>query len=131
VARAAGWGAVAPWPGARPAAPPASAAGFLARLDAGWLFAAYAGSPDGQDADVLRSAAAHISDIALRFRTLFRRLGEGLDGPGGFGDADAWYCILEGTSEIAVAEAQARALVDILASYPTPGPGSPPGILLA
>jgi hypothetical protein len=80
---------------------------------------------------VLQSAAAHISDIALRFRTLFRRLGEGLDGPGGFGDADAWYCILEGTSEIAVAEAQARALVDILAGYITHGPGSQREILLA
>src|SRR3984957_18425508 len=32
-------------------------------------------------------------------------------------DADAWYCILEGTAEIAVAEARARALVDLLASY--------------
>ncbi|HXZ71299.1 MAG TPA: hypothetical protein VEH31_10600, partial [Streptosporangiaceae bacterium] len=114
-----------------PAGPPAGAADFLARLDPGWLSAAYSGSPDGQDAALLRSAAAHISDIALRFRTLFRRLGEGLDGPGGFGDADAWYCILEGTSEIAVAEAQARALVDILASYTAQGPGSQREILLA
>jgi hypothetical protein len=96
-----------------------------------WLSAAYSGSPDGQDAALLRSAAPHISDIALRFRTLFRRLGEGLDGPGGFGDADAWYCILEGTSEIAVAEAQARALVDILASYTAQGQGSQREILLA
>ena len=113
-----------------PAGPPASAADFVARLDAGWLAAAYAG-PDGQDAALLRAAAAHVSDIALRFRTLFRRLGEGLDGPGGFGDADAWYCILEGTSEIAVAEAQARALVDILASYAAQGQGSQREILLA
>ncbi|HYA51760.1 MAG TPA: hypothetical protein VEG33_11365 [Streptosporangiaceae bacterium] len=114
-----------------PGGPPASAADFLARLDAGWLSAAYSGSPDEQDAALLRSAVAHISDIALRFRTLFRRLGEGLDGPGGFGDADAWYCILEGTSEIAVAEAQARALVDILASYTAQGQGSQREILLA
>jgi hypothetical protein len=114
-----------------PAGPPASAADFLARLDPGWLTAAYASSPDGQDAALLRSAAAHVSDIALRFRTLFRRLGEGLDGPGGFADADAWYCILEGTSEIAVAEAQARALVDILASYTAQGQGSQREILLA
>ena len=106
-----------------PCGPPASAADFLARLDPGWLTAAYASAPDGKDAALLRSASRHISDIALRFRTLFRRLGEGLDGPGGFGDADAWYCILEGTSQIAVAEAQARALVDILASYITHGPG--------
>ena len=114
-----------------PAGPPASAADFLARLDAGWLTAAYAGSPDDADAAVLRSASGQISDIALRFRTLFRRVGEGLDGPGGFGDADVWYCILEGTSEIAVAESQARALVDILASYTAHGPGSQREVLLA
>ncbi len=115
-----------------PAGPPASAADFLARLDAGWLAGAYAGSPDGQRR---RPAAVgrgrHVTDIALRFRTLFRRLGEGLDGPGGFGDADAWYCILEGTAEIAVAEAQARALVDILANYAAQGQGSQREILLA
>jgi hypothetical protein len=114
-----------------PAGPPGSAADFLARLDAGWLTAAYAGAANGEDAALLRSASRHISDIALRFRTLFRRLGEGLDGPGGFGDADAWYCILEGTSEIAVAEAQARALVDILASYTAHGQGSQREILLS
>jgi len=114
-----------------PCGPPASAAGFLARLDAGWLTAAYASSPDAKDAALLRSASRHIPDIALRFQTLFRRLGEGLDGPGGFGDADAWYCIVEGTSEIAVAEAQARALVDILAGYITHGPGGQREILLA
>ena len=57
-----------------------------------------------------------------RFRTLFRRLGPGLDGPGGFDDADVWYCILEGTAEVAVAEAQARALADLLASHVTGGP---------
>jgi hypothetical protein len=38
---------------------------------------------------------------------------------------------LEGTSEIAVAEAQARALVDILASYAAQGQGSRREILLA
>jgi hypothetical protein len=115
---------------APPAGPPASAADFLARLDAGWLTAAYAGAGDGQDA-LLRSASRHIGDIALRFRTLFRRLGEGLDGPGGFGDADAWYCVLEGTSEITVAESQARALVDLLASYAAHGGGRQREILLA
>ena len=114
-----------------PCGPPASAADFLARLDTGWLAAAYASSPDGKDAALLRSASRHISDIALRFRTLFRRLGQGLDGPGGFGDADAWYCILEGTSEIAVAEAQARALVDLLASYTADGHGRQREVLLA
>jgi len=72
---------------------------------------------------LIRAAARQTGDIALRFRTLFRRLGSGLDGPGGFGDADAWYCILEGTAETSVAESQARALVDLLASYATAAPG--------
>ena len=62
-----------------PGGPPASAADFLARLDAGWLAAAYAGSPDGQHAACCGRPRRQVSDIALRFRTLFRRLG---DGPG-------------------------------------------------
>jgi hypothetical protein len=104
-----------------PAGPPASAADFLDRLDAGWLTMAYASAERADEAAQLRSAGRHIGDIGLRFRTLFRRLGSGLDGPGTFADADVWYCILEGTSEIAVAEAQARALVDMLASYAASG----------
>jgi hypothetical protein len=100
-----------------PCGPPANAADFLSRLDQGWLALAYADG--GRDADqaLIRSASRQLGDIALRFRTLFRRLGSGLDSPGGFGDADAWYCILEGTAELSVAEGQARALVDLLASY--------------
>ena len=104
-----------------PGGPPASAADFLARLDANWLAVAYAGAPDSASAGLLRSSAGHVSDVALRYRALLRRLGAGLDGPGGFGDADAWYCILEGTAEIAVAEAQARALVDLLAWFAAGG----------
>ena len=106
-----------------PGGPPASAADFLARLDANWLAVAYAGAPDSASAGLLRSSAGHVSDVALRYRALLRRLGAGLDGPGGFGDADAWYCILEGTAEIAVAEAQARALVDLLAWFAAGGAG--------
>jgi len=108
-----------------PCGPPASAADFLARLDAGWLAMAYSASEHEAEAALVRSASRQVADIGLRFRTLLRRAGSGLDGPGGFGDADAWYCILEGTSEISVAEAQARALVDLLASFATAGgPGS-------
>jgi hypothetical protein len=114
-----------------PGGPPASAADFLARLDTGWLTAAYASGGQDGDAELLRSAARHITDVALRFRTLLRRLGDGLDRPGGFGDADAWYCILEGTDEVMVAEAQARALVDLLASYAARGAGQDREILLA
>jgi hypothetical protein len=106
-----------------PCGPPASTADFLSRLDANWLGLAYAGAPD---AGLLRSSAGHVGDVALRYRALLRRLGSGLDGPGGFGDADVWYCILEGTAEIAVAEAQARALVDLLAWFAAGGsPGGP------
>ena len=36
--------------------------------------------------------------------------------------ADAWYCILEGTDQISIAESQARALVDLLASFAVRGP---------
>ena len=109
-----------------PGGPPASAAEFLARLDPGWLTAAYSPGayPSGEheaELALVRSASRQIGDIALRFRTLLRRLGGGLDGPGGFGDADAWYCILEGTSEPAVAEGQARALTDLLASFAVGG----------
>jgi hypothetical protein len=114
-----------------PCGPPVSAADFLARLDAGWLGLAYAGPGHGAEATLARSASRHVSDVALRFRTLFRRLGTGLDGPGGFGDADAWYCILEGTADVAVAEAQARALVDLLAQYAAHGAGADREILLA
>jgi hypothetical protein len=124
---------------AAPCGPPGSTADFLARLDPGWLTAAYSAAAGEHEADLalVRAAARQLGDIGLRFRTLFRRVGGGLDGPGGFGDADAWYCILEGTTEIAVAEAQARALVDLLASYaahPPPGPGQAGGrreVLLA
>ena len=120
---------------AAPAGPPGSTADFLARLDPGWLTAAYSsGAQESGEHEaelaLVRSAARQVGDIGLRFRTLFRRLGGGLDGPGGFGDADAWYCILEGTAEIAVAEAQARALVDLLASYAA-HPAAHPGAHMA
>ncbi len=115
---------------AAPSGPPASAADFLARLDPGWLALAYSSGGHEAELTLVRSASRQVGDIALRFRTLLRRLGDGLDGPGGFGDADAWYCILEGTAEISVAEAQARAIVDLLASYAT-SPGADREILLA
>jgi hypothetical protein len=114
-----------------PCGPPASSADFLSRLDQGWLAFAYAAGEHGAEQALIRSASRQLGDIALRFRTLFRRLGAGLDGPGGFGDADAWYCILEGTAEVGVAEGQARALVDLLASYAVHGPAHGRDILLA
>jgi len=105
-----------------PSGAPTSAADFLARLDPGWLSLAYSAGGYEDRLALARSAARQVPDISLRFRTLFRRLGPGLDGPGSFADADVWYCILEGTAEVAVAEAQARALVDLLASFVTQAP---------
>jgi hypothetical protein len=116
---------------AAPCGPPVSAADFLARLDPGWLAMAYSSGEHEAEAAMVRSASRQVGDIGLRFRTLLRRVGAGLDGPGGFGDADAWYCILEGTAEISVAEAQARALADLLASYATSGGPASREILLA
>jgi hypothetical protein len=121
-----------------PCGPPAGSADFMARLDPDWLARAYAEAPDG-GAAARHAKSGLIEDVALRFRTLWRRLGTGFDGAGGFADADAWYCILEGTAETAIAEAQARALVDMLASMTidaaTAGPGQSDGgrreILLA
>ena len=105
-----------------PCGPPRSAAELLDRLEPGWLATAYGASGTAADHMLIRSSSRHLGDVALRFRTLFRRLGPGLDGPGGFADADAWYCILEGTDQIRVAEGQARALTDLLASLAVRGP---------
>jgi hypothetical protein len=123
-----------------PGGPPADAADFLGRLDLDWLTSAY--GPPGPGAGpesgpgqtealaTLRSGAHLIADVALRFRSLWRRLGAGFDAAGTFADADVWYCILEGTADTRVAEAQARALVDLLTSYIT-GPGRDTDALLA
>ncbi len=100
-----------------PCGPPASSADFLARLDADWLAAVYGASGDGEAVATIRSGKRAFEDVRLRFRALWRRLGAGLDGGWSFADADAWYCVLEGTAEASVAEAQARALTDLLAFY--------------
>jgi hypothetical protein len=102
-----------------PCGPPVSSRDFLGRLDADWLSAAYSASGDAEGVATARSGRKAVEDVALRFRALWRRLGAGLDGGGALADVDAWYCVLEGTAEPAVAEAQARALTDLLASYAT------------
>lgn len=100
-----------------PCGPPANSADFLYRLDADWLAAAYGAAGDGEAVATIRSGKRAFEDVKLRFRALWRRLGTGLDGGASFASADAWYCILEGTAEVAVAEAQARALADLLAFF--------------
>ncbi|HLK77480.1 MAG TPA: hypothetical protein VKU77_28000 [Streptosporangiaceae bacterium] len=98
-----------------PSGPPTGFADFVQRLDPDWLVSVGQLHPP--------PSRQQVADVALRFRALWRRLGAGLDGPGGFADADAWYLIVEGTAETAVAEAQARALVDMLATYVAGSPG--------
>jgi hypothetical protein len=113
-----------------PGPPPRSAADFLTRLDPGWLEAAYADGRPGELA-ALRAARPHIGDIQLRYATLLGRLGPALDGPGRLADADAWYFILEGTSEPSVAEAQAMAITELIAHAATDRRAEPRTMLLA
>jgi hypothetical protein len=114
-----------------PCGPPANTAGFLQRLDAKWLQHAWG---DGRHPGPLaraRAAAKHLPDIQLRYATLLGRLGPALDGPGALTDADAWYCILEGTREPSVAEAQAMALTELAAHTASDVYGQPRAMLLA
>jgi hypothetical protein len=101
-----------------PCGPPAGSAEFMSRLSKGWLEQAYAQLPRGL-ATVRSARKEMFDDVLLRFRSLWRRLGDGFEGRSTFADADAWYFILEGTAEASIAEAQARALVDLLAHYAT------------
>ncbi len=113
-----------------PGGQPADSAGFLARLDGGWLAAAYAGDP--VRAGEVRAAAAHAGDVRLRYRTLFARLGPGFDGDAVVTDFDALYCVLEGTASVPVAQAQARALTELVAEAATSwaGAGRRAGLLV-
>ena len=83
-----------------PCGPPLNTAAFLDRLNANWLQptpGATAGTWPSSSTPA--AAARHLPDIQLRYATLLGRLGPALDGPGRLDEADAWYCILEGTRE--------------------------------
>jgi Helicase HerA, central domain len=114
-----------------PCGPPVNAAAFLDRLDARWLRQAWGGGRRPAEVARPRAAARHLPDIQLRYVTLLNRLGPALDGPGTLADADAWYCILEGTREPSVAEAQAMALTELAAHAATALDGEPRTMLLA
>ena len=98
-----------------PAGPPRSAIELLERLEAKWLVRTWGDGRHRNELGWARAAAPHLPDIQLRLATLFGRLGPALDGPGRLSDADAWYFILEGTSEPSVAEAQALAVTELTA----------------
>ena len=114
-----------------PSGPPLNAAGFLDRLDARWLQHAWDDGGHPTELARVRAAARHLPDIQLRYATLLDRLGPALDGPGTLDEADAWYCILEGTREPSVAEAQAMALTELAAHAATALDGEPRAMLLA
>ena len=114
-----------------PGGPPLSTQGFLDRLNAKWLQGAWGDGRHLAEAEHARAAAKHLPDIQFRYATLLRRLGPALDGPGRLEDADAWYCILEGTRERSVAEAQAMALTEMAAHAATTLDGEPRAMLLA
>jgi hypothetical protein len=113
-----------------PCGPPLNTADFLDRLDSDWLQHAWSGGHPGH---LKRAASAtrHLPDIQLRYATLLGRLGQAFDGPGRLEDADAWYCILEGTREPSVAEAQAMALTELAAHTATALDGEQRAMLLA
>jgi hypothetical protein len=113
-----------------PCGPPVNTAEFLDRLDSDWLQYAWSGGHPGH---LKRAASAtrHLPDIQLRYATLLGRLGDAFDGPGRLEDADAWYCILEGTREPSVAEAQAMALTELAAHTATALDGEQRAMLLA
>ena len=114
-----------------PCGPPLSTAGFLDRLNARWLQTAWDPGRYPAEADRVRGAARQLPDIQLRYATLLGRLGPALDGPGTLAEADAWYCILEGTREPSVAEAQAMALTELTAHAATSLDAEPRAMLLA
>ncbi len=114
-----------------PGAPPVNAAGFLDRLDARWLGAAWDPARYPVEAGRVRAAAKHLPDIQLRYATLLDRLGPALDGPGRLEEADAWYFILEGTREPSVAETQAMAITELAARAATGLSGEQRTMLLA
>ena len=74
------------------------------------------GALGGQGDDRVKGLRAG-GDDDLSKPYAFAELLARLDGGSSFGDCDAWYCVLEGTAEGAVAEAQARALTDLLAFF--------------
>ena len=116
---------------AAPGGPPPDAASFLDRLDVAWLETAYGDGLHEAALTRIRAAKNHVGDIQLRYATLLGRLGPALDGPGTLDGADAWYCILEGTREPSVAEAQAMALTEVVAHAATSADRERRAILLA
>jgi hypothetical protein len=112
-----------------PQGPPRSTREFLDRLSPGWLEHAYA---TGRPTEMGRVNAVrqHLGDVSMRYAALLDRLGGSLDGQAEITDADAWYCVLEGTAESTVAEVQAMAITELVARAAT-SHGTRRAILLA
>jgi hypothetical protein len=114
-----------------PGGPPRNGAEFLDRLEAKWLQRAWSDGRHPEELSLARAAARNLPDVRLRFATLLGRLGPALDGPGDLAEYDAWYCILECTSEPSVAEAQALAIIELAARAATDLGAEPRAMLLA
>ena len=115
-------------------AAPGGAAGqrgqFLDRLDVAWLEAAYG---DGLHGAPARSAPPNRTSATSSSGTPPCWAGSAppSTAPARLADADAWYCILEGTREQSVAEAQAMAITELVAHAATSPDGEPRAMLLA
>jgi hypothetical protein len=75
-----------------PPGPPLGAAGFLDRLDPGWLAAAWGDGTHPSEAARVRAASRHLPDIQLRYATLLGRLGRRWTAPA------SWKTPTPGTS---------------------------------
>jgi len=100
-----------------PGGPPRGSQDFLARLDAGWLKRAYAGSAHWYAQRKIRKLAPHLADLSLTYDGFFDGLAGGLDGTFAFEDADAVYIGLDGDALKEQAASMGRYLLEDCAHY--------------
>ncbi len=90
---------------------------FLARLDADWLKAAYAG--DGQALREIEALEPHLQGAHLVFAGFFRGIAGGLDGSWAFEDGDACYIGIDSIANKEEAALLGRYLLEDAADYAT------------
>ena len=95
------------------AGPPTSSVDFVKRLNAEYLFEQYGKDHPGER-DALLEMRKDFASIASRYRTTFRRIGQGFDSGRHLDDFDALCLTLEGTANARTAGAQAQAIVELV-----------------
>lgn len=95
------------------AGPPISSVDFVKRLNAEYLFEQYGKDHPGER-DALLEMRKDFASIASRYRTTFRRIGQGFDSGRHLDDFDALCLTLEGTANARTAGAQAQAIVELV-----------------